>query len=143
MDKEHLNVQDIMIGDYIQEWREIPGVFSMPMYVSCIFDDGDLYLNFDGNEADPWDANVKDVYDIPIDLGILPHFGFFEEEHHLWTLKQGEWKIAVHIYTYYVSCIIFNKDARKVLWLGDVSSIRKLQHRFYETTKKPLKLTFE
>ena len=146
MDKEHLNVQDIVVGDYIQEWREIPGVFSMPMYVSCIFDDGDLYLNFDGNEADPWDANVKDVYDIPIDWGILQHFGFFEVDSHLFHLEQGDWMVMVHVLKvcnkFYANTILSNKNGKSVL-LGSVCSIRELQHKFYDETKEPLNLTFE
>ena len=74
MDKQHLTVNDIVLGDYVQEWSEIPGKWSMPMYIDGIFGD-DLYLNFDGNEADPWDAKIKDVFDIPIDWGILTHCG--------------------------------------------------------------------
>jgi hypothetical protein len=144
---EQLSLYDLRIGDYIQEWREIPGVFSMPMYVSCIFDDGDLYLNFDGNEADPWDANVKDVYDIPIDWGILPHFGFFEEDHHLFELEQGDWMVMVHVLKicniFHANVMLSNKMNGKAVLLGCVYSIRELQHKFYDETKEPLKLTFE
>lgn len=71
--------------------------WSMPMYVDGIFGECDLYLNFDGNEADPWDAKVKDVFDIPIDWGILPHFGFFEADSHLFQLEQGDWMVMVHV----------------------------------------------
>ena len=146
MDKEHLTLQDIRIGDYIQEWREIPGKWGTPMYVDSIFSDGSLYLNLEGNEADPFDANVKDVYDIPIDWGILPHFGFFESDTHLFVLEVGEWQLAVHVLKVYnnfiANAMLSNKNGETVL-LGCVCSIRELQHKFYEATKKPLKLTFE
>ena len=146
MDKEHLNVQDIVIGDFVQEWLKIPGKWGTPMYVDGAFGDGSLYLNLDGNEADPFDANVKDVYDIPIDWGILPHFGFFEADSHLWTLKQGNWMVMVHVLkvcnTFHSNVMLSNKNG-KVFLLGSVGSIRELQHRFYDETKEPLKLTFE
>lgn len=146
MDNKHLTLQDVCVGDYVQEWLEIPGKWGMPMYVDGIFADGDLYLNFDGNEADPWEANVIDVYDIPIDWGILPHFGFFEVDNHLFRIEVEEWQLAVHVFrvcnTFLANVMLSNKTGKVVL-LGEVSSIRMLQHRFYEETKQPLKLVFE
>lgn len=145
MDKEHLTLQDIVCGDFVQEWSEIPGKWSMPMYVDGTFGDGSLYLNFDGNEADPWDANVKDVYDIPIDWGILSHFGFFESETHLFEIEREGWQLAVHVFKvcniFLANAMLSNKD--RAILLGEVNSIRALQHKFYDETKKPLKLTFE
>lgn len=148
MDKQHLTLNDICIGDYVQEWSEIPGKWSTPMYVDGIFADGDLYLNLDGNEADPFDANVKDVFDIPIDLGILTHFGFFERDNHVWTLDVDEWKLDVSVYkpfnTFIVKAILSNTVTGKVAFSKtNPDSIRKLQHWFYEETDKPLKLNFE
>ena len=146
MNKEHLTLQDVVMGDYVQEWLEIPGKWGTPMYVDGVFGDGSLYLNLDGNEADPFDANVKDVYDIPVDWGILPYFGFFEEDRHLFQLEQGDWMVMVHVLkvcnTFYANVMLSNKNGKAVL-LGCVRSIRELQHRFYEETKEPLKLTFE
>ena len=145
MDKQHLTLNDVFIGDYVQEWREIPGKWSMPMYVDGIFADGDLYLNFDGNEADPWEAKITDVFDIPIDWGILSHFGFFEADNHLFQIEVGEWQLAVHVFkvcnTFLANAMLANKH-RAVL-LGEVYSIRMLQHKFYDETKQPLKLVFE
>lgn len=146
MDKEHLNVQDVVVGDFVQEWLKIPGKWSMPMFVDGIFGDGDLYLNFDGNEADPFDANVKDVYDIPIDFGILKHFGFAEVDRNVFQLTQGDWCLNVRVmkpFHFLVTGTLFNKNGKCVM-LGDgLDSIRIIQHRFYDETKVPLKLTFE
>ena len=148
MDKKHLTLQDINIGDYVQEWSEIPGQFSMPMYVDGIFADGDLYLNFEENEADPWEAKVIDVYDIPIDFGVLTHFGFFESDHHVWTLKVDEWQLTVRVFkplrTFIVNAILSNTVTGKVaLSKLSLDSIRKVQHWFYDETEKVLKLNFE
>ena len=146
MDNKHLTLQDVCVGDYVQEWLEIPGKWGMPMYVDGIFADGDLYLNFDGNEADPWEANVIDVYDIPIDWGILSHFGFFEVDNHLFRIEVEEWLLTVHVFwvcnTFFSNGMLANKNGKVVL-LGEVDSIRTIQHRFYEETKQPLKLNFE
>ena len=148
MDKQYLILQDIVIGDYVQEWSEIPCQFSMPMYVDGIFADGDLYLNFDGNEADPWEANVKDVYDIPVDFGILSHFGFFESDHHVWEKEVDEWQLTISVFkplrTFIVKAILSNTVTGKIaLSKQNLNSIRKVQHWFYEETEKPLKLNFE
>ena len=146
MDKQHLTVNDIVLGDYVQEWSEIPGKWSMPMYVDGIFGDGDLYLNFDGNEADPWDANVKDVFDIPIDWGILPHFGFFETDTHLFQIGVSGWTLNVDVLkicnTFRANAMLSDENDNAVL-LGSVGSIRELQHKFYDETKQTLKLVFE
>ena len=146
MDREHLKVQDIVNGDFVQEWLEIPGKWGTPMYIDGVFGDGSLYLNFEGNESDPVDANVKDVYDIPIDWGILPHFGFFEADSHLFQLEQGDWMVVVHVLKvcnkFYANTMLSNKNGKAVL-LGFFYSIRELQHKFYEETKQPLKLNFE
>ena len=146
MDKEHSTLQDIVYGDYVQEGLGIPGKWSMPMYVDGVFGDGSLYLNFDGNEADPWDSNVKDVYDITIDFGILPHFGFIEAGSDLFQLEQGDWVVVVHVQKvcnkFYANTMLSCKNG-KTVFLGVVYSIRELQHKFYDETKEPLKLTFE
>ena len=146
MDKEHLTLQDIVIGDFVQKWLEIPGKWSNPLYINGVFGDGSLYLNFEGNESNQVDANVKDMYDIPIDWGILPHFGFFEADSHLFQLEKGDWMVMVHVLkvcnTFHSNVMLSNKNGKSVL-LGCVYSIRELQHRFYDETKKPLKLTFE
>lgn len=145
MDNKHLTLQDINIGDYVQEWLEIPGKWGTPMFIDGIFADGSLYLNLDGNEADPFDANVKDVYDIPIDWGILSHFGFFESDTHLFTIEQGEWQLAVHVFkvcnTFLANAMLANKN--RAIILGEVNSVRMLQHKFYDETGEPLKLVFE
>ena len=147
MDNEHLKVQDIVCGDFVQEWLEIPGKWGTPMHVDGVFGDGSLYLNFDGNEADPFDANVKDVYDIPIDWGILPHFGFFEADSHLFHLEQGDWMVMVHVLKifnkFHANVMLSNKMNGNVVLFGYIYSIRELQHKFYDETKQPLKLNFE
>lgn len=145
---EPLTLNDIYVGDYIQVWMDIPGKWSMPMYISGIFSDGDLYLNFDGNEADPWESEIGSVYDIPIDYGILPHFGFAECEHNVFRKEVGKWELTVGVTKikrdFHATVFLYDSDSRKFpLILGEADTIRKLQHFFYDETREPLKLTFE
>ena len=152
MDKQHLTLQDIFCFDYVQEWSEIPGNFSMPMYVSGIFEDGWLYLNFEGNEADPCETKIDNIYDIPIDFGILPHFGFVEMDHNIWVKEYGDWLLRSNVFkvdkSFYVNAAVtylgegVNKG-KMMFKDGSIFSIRELQHFFYEKTGQPLKLTFE
>ena len=141
-----LTLNDINIGDFVQEWLDIPEKWGTPMYIDGIFPDGDVYLNLDGNEGDPFESNVKSIYDIPIDFGILPHFGFFETDNHLFQIEVGEWLLTVHVFricnTFLANGMLSNKNGKVVL-LGAIDSIRMLQHLFYENTEQPLKLIFE
>ncbi|MCS2293107.1 hypothetical protein [Bacteroides thetaiotaomicron] len=34
---------------------------TIPMQVTAIFQDGTVYLDFEGNEGDVWEANIKDL----------------------------------------------------------------------------------
>lgn len=147
MKEKHLTLNDIHIGDYVQEWLAIPGKWGTPMYIDGIFANGDIYLNLDGNEADPFDSTVRDIYDIPIDFGILSHFGFFECDHHVWTMEYEDWHIVVSVYKPYQfftgNAIVSNSNGTVAMSKENINSIRKLQHWFYEETDKVLKLVFE
>ena len=52
MYNNHLQLQDLQIGDWVQEINDITGKPSMPMYVSAIFESGHVYLDFDGKDFD-------------------------------------------------------------------------------------------
>jgi hypothetical protein len=147
MDKQHLTLNDINIGDYVQEWLEIPGKWGTPMYIDGIFADGDVYLNLEGNEADPFDSNVKDIYDIPIDYGILPHFGFEEDDHNVWKIERDGWVMKVDVckmFTGFIGRGIISKEGeRSFISKHNLNSIRKIQHFFYDKTGIALKLNFD
>src|SRR3712207_8235292 len=76
MYKNHLKLQDIHIGDWVQECSKITGRPSIPMYVSAIFKDGTIYLDFNGNEGDVWETDIEKIFPITIDKDILHGFGF-------------------------------------------------------------------
>lgn len=49
-----------------------------PMYVEAIFRDT-VYLNFEGNEGDVWEEDIKDLVPIPLTEEILLKAGFEKE----------------------------------------------------------------
>ncbi len=68
---EQIKETDIMIGNFFH-------VNGYPMYVDAIFRDT-VYLEFEGNEADPWEENIKDLIPIPLTEDILLKAGFEKE----------------------------------------------------------------
>lgn len=65
---EQIKETEIMIGNFFH-------VNGFPMYVDVIFRDT-VYLNFEGNEGDVWEENIKDLTPIPLTDEILSKCGF-------------------------------------------------------------------
>lgn len=61
-----MKVEDLTIGMKVVELLPTPqGIReSIPMDVVAIFKDGDVYLDFEGNEGDVWEAKAKDLKQI-------------------------------------------------------------------------------
>ena len=57
--ENHLNLADLHIGDWVQQYSDITEQLLCPMYVSALFEDGTVYLDFKGNEADIWDGDKR------------------------------------------------------------------------------------
>lgn len=60
---EEIKAGDIMLNN----WFHVNGY---PMYVDSIFQDT-VYLEFEGNEGDVWEENIKDLVPIPLTEDIL------------------------------------------------------------------------
>lgn len=58
-----IKIEDLHIGMTVVELLPSPqGVReTIPMQVTAIFQDGTVYLDFEGNEGDVWEANIKDL----------------------------------------------------------------------------------
>ncbi len=143
MYKNHLKLHDIHIGDWVQEYSEITGNFSMPMYVSAIFADGTIYLDFNGNEGDIWETNIEDIAPIRIDEDVMEGFGFeIDFDVRDLKLKVCDNYIYIHRFQY-----DFN---RWVVQIGEnvrftpvCSYIHELQHAYYKYAHKPLILNWK
>lgn len=89
MNKQKVQPTDITLGN----WFEING---FPMYVDAIFRDT-VYLEFEGNEGDVWEENIKDLVPVPLTDDILIKLGFVKEDtgekenhpdYHYWYEKE-------------------------------------------------------
>ena len=112
MYENHLKLQDIHIGDWVQEYNELTGNFSMPMCVSAIFEDGTVYLDFNGDDLDVWEANIEDIAPIKIDKDILKGFGFRKGvARSEWIYDIGDFQIVFDTNPCVMKFFIRNKDA--------------------------------
>ena len=71
-------VQDLKIGYTVCTVTSF-GRLTMPMYIAGILNDGTIYLDFDYNEGDMWEVDIKDIAPVRIDEDILNDFGFKRE----------------------------------------------------------------
>ena len=72
-----LTLRDIHVGDWVQVWREQEELYSSPLKIIQIFDDGTVYLvGSDEERCKPWKEDVKNVDALPIKPDILKGFGF-------------------------------------------------------------------
>lgn len=74
---EEIKASDIMLNN----WFSVNG---FPMYVDSIFQDT-VYLEFEGNEGDVWEQDIKDLVPIPLTEDVLLKCGF----------KVGKDKVAI------------------------------------------------
>lgn len=74
---EEIKAGDIMLNN----WFHVNGY---PMYVDSIFRDT-VYLEFEGNEGDVWEENIKDLKPIPLTEDILLKAGFEKDEEGLFS----------------------------------------------------------
>lgn len=55
-----------------------------------------MYLDIKGNDGDPFDANVKDIYGVPINEVILHDFGFVPTKgDNVWLMKVRDFRLTV------------------------------------------------
>ncbi|WP_455095868.1 hypothetical protein [Prevotella koreensis] len=142
MYKNHLQLQDLKIGDWVQEYSDIIDKPSMPMFVSSIFDDGTVYLGFEGNDGDVWESKIENIITIEISEQTLVGFGF----------KKGIIGTSLkHPNDGNKIDISFNTERN--CWNASIDShpyafincryIHELQHQVFDITHKPLKLVWK
>lgn len=66
-----IKANELMIGDWVYEDEKS----QFPMYVVGVFKDV-VYLDFDGNEADMWEVDEKDVAPLPLTEEMFLKNGF-------------------------------------------------------------------
>lgn len=71
-------VQDLKIGYWVCTVTSF-GRLTMPMYITGILNDDTVYLDFDENEGDVFEEDIKDIAPVRIMEDILSDFGFKRE----------------------------------------------------------------
>ena len=64
-------VRDLCIDNWVYDGKHT----QFPMYVQTIGEDY-VYLNFEGNEADPWETTPEELQGIPLTESLLIQCGF-------------------------------------------------------------------
>ena len=78
-----MTTNELQIGDWVKEEN------GFPMFVQAIYGDDTVYLDFDGNEGDTWEVDIKDLRAIPISQELLIGLGFksFKGGPGTWNMK--------------------------------------------------------
>jgi len=145
-DLRKLQVQDLAIGDWVYDYLEIPQKLSTPMYVEAIYESGDIYLNFKGNPADPFETTIKNVRGISMTPDILKHFGFRETDHDVYELDCKDFKVRVVIIhvekSNYVRAIVEHKDGG-YRFDDNITFVHQLQRFVFGFVRQPLILNYQ
>lgn len=146
MNVKKLQLQDLFIGAWVVEQMEYKQRQSIPMFVSGIFQDGDLYLDFNGNEGDVWEAKIDDIRGIPITSDNLRYFHFVETEHNTFAMNCEGFQVVVYVadhqqYKIVKSSIRHNDGGFQ--YNDNLIFIHQLQKFVFEATQKPLILEFQ
>lgn len=107
-------------------------VSGFPMYVEAIFKDT-VYLNFEGNEGDVWEENIKDLVPIPLTEEILIKAGF-KEEYDGWVFSKT---------------IFITKDddgwhvGNFGFFINSIQYLHQLQNLYFALTGEEIKIELE
>lgn len=112
---EEIKAGDIMLNN----WFHVNGY---PMYVDSIFRDT-VYLEFEGNEGDVWEENIKDLKPIPLTEDILLKAGFGEKDDQYYLIIQT----GVSSNAVYFEFEIVNGDVFGSMWIDkETENTRKI-----------------
>ena len=123
--------QDLCIGNYVYDGDKT----KFPMYVETIGEDY-VYLNFDGNESDPWETTPEELQGIPLTGELLEKIGF--------PLKDGLWRHKWGIKVKPEAGFVFIENKDKEHWMygtctcKDIWHLHQLQNLVRIITKKEL-----
>ena len=123
--------QDLCVGNYVYDGDKT----KFPMYVETIGEDY-VYLNFDGNESDPWETTPEDLQGIPLTGELLEKIGF--------TLKDGLWRHKWGIKVKPEAGFVFIENKDEEHWMygtctcKDIWHLHQLQNLVRIITKKEL-----
>lgn len=126
-----IHTNELMLGNWVEYATGLNGEKrSIPMYVKAI-DEDEALLSFEGNEADLFIIEDKDLLGIPITEELLEKCGF-----------RCDWKYNK---IWELGCVLFEfEDSRKWVlcrWgqrIENIEFLHELQNAYFMLTKKHL-----
>lgn len=141
-----LLLQDLFIGAWVCQFMKSSQRESCPMYVSAIFENGDLYLDMPVNDGDPFEAEIGEIRGIVITPKTLRDFHFDETDHNVFEKKCEGFKVVVciseHAQCRLIRAQISHNDGG-FQFDENIVFIHQLQKFVFESTRKPLVLEYE
>lgn len=138
-------VQDLKIGYTVCTVTSF-GRLTMPMYIAGILNDGTIYLDFDNNEGDMWEVDIKDIAPVRITEDILNDCGFKRELNtEMPTYKIPDSTIESYIVatdnestSFWLANAYNIKDTDSSVGNKTVKYLHELQELFYQNYNKLL-----
>lgn len=129
-----IDVHDLTIGNYVYDGDKT----KFPMYICSVQCDGNVTLDFKGNEGMPWEADTKDLEGIPLTKDLLTKIGF-EYRDGLWRKKEKKRAILININREFVFIEAFdNKYLDSRGWCHQIKYLHQLQNIFRNISKESL-----
>lgn len=135
-----MKINELQIGDWVYESERT----QFPMFVAGILKDsdgngGEVYLDFEGNEGDIWDVNIKDVRPIPITRELLEKnrwklyfpngldFGACLEKGSLAIIDhKGDWEIKLKLRGAADTSVELARNGFKVHYIHELQNLMQL-----------------
>lgn len=142
----NLKLEELFIGAWVQVYMSIPDRFSPPMQVSGIFKDGDLYLDIDGNEGDPYEAVIDETFPVAIDEDILVRFGFVRTKgDNVWMRKTSDFRLTIALRWRHGRQVVRRAaiSGRVNCWNEDIVYVHELQRWWMDKVLLPFNVALE
>lgn len=128
-------VQDLCVGNWVYDGERT----RFPMRVQAIGEDY-VYLNFEGNEADPWESEPKDLFGIPLTEKLIEDNGF-RFNGVWWHKNEAGYALDVSVGLAYVQIEKWdNSRVHSRCTCHGVRFVHELQNLFWNITKQQLKV---
>lgn len=127
--------QDLCIGNYAYDGDKT----KFPMYVQTIGEDY-VYLNFEGNESDPWETTPEELQGIPLTEKLMNGNGF-RFNGVWWHKHEAGYALDISVGLAYVQIEKWSdgKIHSRCTCHG-VRFVYELQNLFWNITKQQLKI---
>ena len=129
-------VQDLCIGNWVYDGDST----QFPMFIRAIGEDY-VYLDFEGNEGGPWEADQEDLEGILLKRDLLTKLGFVADGNCRYDKYGDGWTITVHPFVPLIRIEHELSGITRAAFTSErIKYLHELQNAFYFTTKQELKI---